>query len=115
MSDTLFEEGKTEGAAAETVEVEDAPTAPANRLVITVKHTNADGEDVETVLYFKPLNLVPLGLIRKHRHNQYQYIWAAFEWALDEENLAKLDELPSDQLYVVLQAMQKQSGVELGE
>lgn len=71
---------------------------------------------VETkTLTFKPLTLVPLGILRRTRRDQSEQMWAIFEWALDPEELDILDQVSSDKLTELLMAMQTISVTELGE
>lgn len=84
-------------------------------LTVDVEIIGEDGETKTEKLSFKPLNLVPLGILRKTRRNSTEQMWAIFEWALDADGLDILDQVSSDKLDETLIAMQKASSVDLGE
>ncbi|AER47571.1 tail assembly chaperone [Mycobacterium phage DS6A] len=100
-------------AAKTSVAVDDS----ANLLEIEVdvpSDGTIDGAE-PTTLRFRSLAVVPVGILRRTRKDQQEQMWAVFEWALPPAELAKLDELPADKLVDTLHAMQRKSGVELGE
>ena len=75
-----------------------------------------DGDELETVeLRFKPISVVPAGVMRANRHDDEERMWRVFEWVLDEDGLAILDRIPANKLMDTLTAMQKASGIDLGE
>lgn len=104
-------------ASAETAEAAAAAEVkPSNRLTIDVEIPTDDGGVETKTLHFKPLTVVPLGIVRKTRNNQQEQMFAIFEWAISPEDLDEvLDKLPADKLQETLEQMQKASGVEVGE
>lgn len=74
-----------------------------------------DGETVTHTLYFKPLTLVPMGILRKTRNDQSEQMWQVLEWALPPESLAICDDLPTKELEDVLNRLQQTSEADLGK
>lgn len=68
-----------------------------------------------TELVFKPFAQVPVGVIRKNRKNPEEGMWVLFEWALSEDDLEALDDLPIAQLEDVFNAWQAADKVTAGE
>jgi hypothetical protein len=66
-------------------------------------------------LQFTPLNLVPIGIIRRTRDDNTEQMWQIFEWSLYAKDLAVLDQAPATQLWDILGEMQKISQADLGE
>ena len=79
--------------------------------------TYTDDKDVEqtATLTFKPFAVVPLGLIRKNRKNPEEGMWAIFEWALSEDDLAVFDYLPISDVEEIFTAWQEADAVTAGE
>ncbi|PJE24731.1 MAG: hypothetical protein CK431_04325 [Mycobacterium sp.] len=84
-------------------------------LSIDVEVTTEDGGTETRAMQFKSLRTVPIGIIRRTRHNQEEQMWEIFEWALSVDDLATLDAAPAAKLLEILAEMQKVSQVELGE
>lgn len=84
-------------------------------LTIDVEVPTEDGGVELKTLTFKTLAKVPMGLIRETRNNNYEQMWRVFEWAFSAEDLAILDQVAGSETMVVLHAMQKASGLEVGE
>lgn len=64
-------------------------------------YTTPLGVDID----LKPFKSIPSGVFRKARHLNYlDQIFALIEEAADEENLAKVDALPVDQIDALFEA-----------
>ena len=107
---------KQTATTAELVEehVEVIKTAPASMRTIDVE-IGFNGTVETKTLTFRPLTVVPLGILRRTRRDPQEQMWAIFEWALDPDDLDILDQVASDKLDETLMAMQKASVADLGE
>lgn len=108
--DDIVEDTAAEGAA--DTDDDDGGGGTTNA-AFTYEVTGDDGQT--HTLTFKSLTKLPAGILRRHRHQPEEQLWAPFEWALSPEDLEILDEVPSDELPKILEAWQKHNGVELGE
>ena len=86
-----------------------------NLLELEVNVPTEDGGTEKKTIRFRPLTTIPIGLVRQTRHDKTEQMWAVFEWALPDEDLAIFDRLPSTVLYSTIADMQKASGITLGE
>jgi hypothetical protein len=75
----------------------------------------ADGTVENVVLTFKDRAMLPIGLARRNRDSNADYMWAEFEWALSEDDLAVFDRIPQPQLPKIYAAWRDSDGVDLGE
>lgn len=58
-----------------------------------------------------PMGRVPTGIVRRHRHEDpVDFIFSMLEEIADEETLAKVDELPSEDLNKMVEAWQEETG-----
>jgi hypothetical protein len=96
--------------------VEDAleRVRPPNTLSIDVEVPHGDSVECKTI-YFRPLNVVPMGIIRKTRKDPNEQMWAVFEWAMAEDDLALFDEMPLKELQDIQERMANASEVDLGK
>jgi hypothetical protein len=91
-----------------------ARVRPPNTLSIDIEVPNGEVADTKTI-YFKPLNVVPMGIIRKTRKDPNEQMWAVFEWAMAEDDLALFDEMPLKELQDIQERMAEASEVDLGK
>jgi hypothetical protein len=62
-----------------------------------------DGTGTEMVtLEFRPVEQLPIGILRRNRYDQESQMWAMFEWGLSADQLAVFDRLPAVQLQKIL-------------
>lgn len=80
-----------------------------------VTYTDEFGFEQTATLTFKPFSVVPLGLIRKNRKNPEEGMWAIFEWALTDDDLAVFDYLPISDVEEVFITWQEAGEVTAGE
>lgn len=74
-----------------------------------------DGKKVEHTIVLKPFDQVPNGVLRKNRDNPEAGVWAMFEWALSAKDLELFDLLPASDTADLLEAWQKDTGVDAGK
>jgi len=79
------------------------------------KFTNEDGEAVE-IHAPKLSRVLNGGFSRRHRHETLEeQLWLAIEEGLDEENLAKFDNMTQDEVDGFLGAWQEEEEATAGE
>lgn len=84
-------------------------------LSLEVEIPTEDGGTEKKAIQYKPLTQVPIGIVRRTRHDNDEQMWAIFEWAFSAEDLATFDLLPAAKLLSLLEEMQQASRVDLGE
>ncbi|CKH13898.1 hypothetical protein PXH78_26965 [Mycolicibacterium smegmatis] len=73
----------------------------------TVEVPSEDGDSVSEVTFqFKPIKMLPVGILRKHRRDVEGQMWATFEWGLSPEQLELFDRLPASKFREILNAWQ---------
>lgn len=83
-------------------------------LTIDVEVTT-NGKAATKTLKFNSLALIPIGVLRRSRHDQQEQMWAIFEWAFPPESLTVIDSLPTREMGNLLARMQAVSEVDAGE
>jgi len=79
------------------------------------KFTNEDGERVE-IHAPKLGRVLNGGFSRRHRNDSLEeQLWSAIEEGLDEENLAKFDDMTQDEVDAFLSAWQEEEDATAGE
>lgn len=77
---------------------------------------SADGQTTEkVVLSFQPINLLPIGILRKYRDSMTEQMWRMFEWGLSADQLELFDRVPTTQLREIREAWENSDQVSLGE
>lgn len=67
-----------------------------------------DGEGTEKFTFtLKSVSDVPVGILRRHRHDQDEQVWATFEWGLPKDQIDTLDRLTASQFADLLAAWQE--------
>lgn len=108
IEDAVQDEDKKADVKAEK------PERKPNKLSLEIEIPTDDGVETKTI-WFKPLNLVPLGIVRRTRKNLNEQMWAVFEWAMSEDDLQWFDQLPLKELQNINERMADASEVDLGE
>lgn len=74
-----------------------------------------DGEPVEkVVLSFRPLALLPVGVLRSNRGDPEGQMWDTLEWGLSDQ-LELFDRVPKGEIRNIMEAWQESEDISLGE
>jgi hypothetical protein len=75
-----------------------------------------DGDGVEAVvLLLQPITKVPVGVLRRHRHDREQQMWDIFDWGVSPDQMDLFERVPSDQIEGIMAGWQEAGdGVEAG-
>ena len=77
----------------------------SNNFEYEVEVPTTDGKGTETVtLSLRPIAELPMGIVRKNRHDLEGLAWATYEWGLSKEQLKVFDRIPADQFFVIMNA-----------
>lgn len=68
-----------------------------------------DGTTEMVTLTLKPFDRLPIGVMRRNRHDAEAQMWATFEWGLTEDQLPVFDRLPAMEVEKILEAWQESS------
>jgi hypothetical protein len=70
---------------------------------VDVPNEDGDGTTKHT-LVFKPITQVPIGVMRRNRHDYEAQLWASFEWGLGAEQMELFDRLSFEEFLPILAA-----------
>lgn len=73
------------------------------------------GEGEAVALQLRPITKVPVGVLRRNRHDRELQMWDMFEWAVAPEQLELFDQLPIEAIEDLMDAWQAAGGVTAGE
>jgi hypothetical protein len=76
-----------------------------------------DGDGIEPVtLLLKPITQVPVGVLRRHRHDREQQMWDIFDWGVSADQMDLFDRVPADQIEGIMERWHEAGGgVTVGE
>lgn len=84
-------------------------------LSIEIESVGPRGGSKKHTLKFKTFNEVPIGIVRKNRHDIYVQAVSILEWALTPDDLEIFDNLPQTKFWDAFREMQKVSQIDVGE
>jgi hypothetical protein len=74
-----------------------------------------DGQPAETVvLLLRPLHQLPVGVLRKNRHDTEAQMWDTLEWGCSDQ-LDVFDRVPQSELQNIIEAWHDWDGVSVGK